>query len=959
MHAWSRSLVALAVVALTAACGDSSSPGGGSTGTPGVLTVTATPSSVVADGANTIAVRVEGATQAPISVSTTHGTFPGGAKAVQVNALVADLVLTTCDSRVDSTCVATTTIRASDFARASGQATVAFTAAGGGASCAGCAAAGCQGKVCDGSGHVCSATSPSTCSVCPGGGVEICNDGIDNDCDGLVDCADPDCAGKSCDPTLGTTFVCASGTCQCPGGVAEICNDGIDNDCNGKIDCADTTCQPSGGQPGKVCDARGNTCAAPAGGVSTCSVCSGNGGAVEQGHETSCSDGHDNDCDGLVDCADSDCLNQPCNPANPNYRCLSKAGAVTCTDATSLYSLVLTATRPAPYAATPGTRLPADGVAKTNVTATLLFDGTPIPGATVTLATSDPATSVTATGPTDPQGRTTGTFTSSAAGGTATVTGSYTPPSAGATPVTATIAVDMPLLGQVRLVSQQYSVLGVRFSGYQEKSLLTFQALDSTGAPYPAGLRVDFTHESQGTSFIGAAANCTAANPSVCTATAATDANGNAQILLTSGKVATVVAVRSSATAGGIPATATAGNIAIVGAKASGLHVSLSCSPKNVPAFTNDDCINSFYGGSGHPISCTAAFADRFNNVLGVATLATFKSEAGAAGPPSTTPQYDSTKPPSQQTGLGIATNFVAVNGFALPADVAPFIGEYHEDFDAGCGTRTHNPRDGLSTIIVAVNGEEGFVDVNANGVYDPGEPFIDQGEPFVDANDNGKYDLGEVFIDLNNNGVYDGPNGVWDANTVVWTDTRVVYTGHAYGRVDGALAQHASRWYTPPPFPPVPTPTTSFDVTEPKSGPPATPATSATVPFAVMDSNYNRLASYATYAVAPLASNVSVLSSLPGTLDSLGMSFTKKYCNAPEPPFTCAVGQAESACTTSPCYVVTDVGGCDSGTCNGFGYGAYGQSTMTGAKAGGETVNLSVTLNGVTVVLPLAGTVH
>ena len=49
----------------------------------------------------------------------------------------------------------------------------------------------------------------------------LCGDGIDNDSDGKIDCADSDCAAYC---------------------VAEACQDGVDNDSDGKIDCADTNC---------------------------------------------------------------------------------------------------------------------------------------------------------------------------------------------------------------------------------------------------------------------------------------------------------------------------------------------------------------------------------------------------------------------------------------------------------------------------------------------------------------------------------------------------------------------------------------------------------------------------------------------------------------------------------------------------------------------------------------------
>jgi len=78
---------------------------------------------------------------------------------------------------------------------------------------------------------------------------EVCDNGADDDCDDLVDCADPDCDG---DPA-----------CDCVP-EPEVCDDGIDNDCDTLVDCDDGDCAADPicacGQPGDPCSSNADCC---------------------------------------------------------------------------------------------------------------------------------------------------------------------------------------------------------------------------------------------------------------------------------------------------------------------------------------------------------------------------------------------------------------------------------------------------------------------------------------------------------------------------------------------------------------------------------------------------------------------------------------------------------------------------------------------------------------------------
>lgn len=75
------------------------------------------------------------------------------------------------------------------------------------------------------------------------GCVEVCGDGIDNDCDGVADEADCQVCGPVDIPGNGKDDNCDCVIDNPP--TAEICNDGIDNDGDGLIDAEDPACGPN------------------------------------------------------------------------------------------------------------------------------------------------------------------------------------------------------------------------------------------------------------------------------------------------------------------------------------------------------------------------------------------------------------------------------------------------------------------------------------------------------------------------------------------------------------------------------------------------------------------------------------------------------------------------------------------------------------------------------------------
>lgn len=127
-------------------------------------------------------------------------------------------------------------------------------------------------------------------------------DGIDNNCNSFIDenYAPYSCGTGACQ----AQSACVNGIEQCTEEIpaAEDCN-GIDDDCNGITD--DNLAAPLCENQVGVCLGSAKSC----GGFSGWLACgAANYGSDYQFNESSCSDGLDNDCDGLADSTDFNCL---------------------------------------------------------------------------------------------------------------------------------------------------------------------------------------------------------------------------------------------------------------------------------------------------------------------------------------------------------------------------------------------------------------------------------------------------------------------------------------------------------------------------------------------------------------------------------------------------------------------------------------------------------------------------
>ncbi|MGD9731040.1 MAG: invasin domain 3-containing protein [Desulfamplus sp.] len=202
-----------------------------------------------------------------------------------------------------------------------------------------------------------------------------------------------------------------------------------------------------------------------------------------------------------------------------------------------------------------------------------------------------------------------------------------------------------------------------------------------------------------------------------------TDSDGYAQVIVSSGSVATHVRVKAIVVSDETITTVSDDLVISTGLPDQN-SFSLSASHRNPEGWDYD----------GEAVTFTIRAADHFNNPVPDGTAIYFTTEGGTIDPTCTT-----------------------VNG------------------SCSVEWRSQNPRpaDGLATVAAFTIGEESFIDKNGTGRFETGtDSFTDMPEAFLDKDDDNVRDADEEFFDFNVNGQYDFGNGIYNGTLCSSTDT-------------------------------------------------------------------------------------------------------------------------------------------------------------------------------------------
>jgi hypothetical protein len=306
-------------------------------------------------------------------------------------------------------------------------------------------------------------------------------------------------------------------------------------------------------------------------------------------------------------------------------------------------------------------------------------------------------------------------------------------------------------VGSIEFVSaspDSITLQGTGGAGRSETSTVTFRVVDAQGNPVQ-NQTVDFTLG------VGNNQNGLSLDPT----SATSDLNGLVQTVVQAGTVATSLTVIATVTTSTDTFQTQSSQLVVTTGIPDENSFDLSVSTFNPEAWNY----------SGEIVTVTARLADRFNNPVPDGTAIYFTTEGGSIdGHCFTTDGACSVAWTSQEPRPCGQT--LGANQVTLDTSVGPNV-----CVDAGTGTNPSDPQwgtaplgqpyGGRATILAFTEGEEGFTDVNGNGIFDDGDLFNDLPEAWRDENEDGVRQDNEFMADFNSNGVYDGADSAFNGN--------------------------------------------------------------------------------------------------------------------------------------------------------------------------------------------------
>jgi len=303
--------------------------------------------------------------------------------------------------------------------------------------------------------------------------------------------------------------------------------------------------------------------------------------------------------------------------------------------------------------------------------------------ATYPVGSTAPATSVTTT-----TGVATITYVAKGCAGADIITATATVGSTGLS-AEGVVTVAQASIGSLVFVSAtptNIALKGMGVSGRPESATVIFQVLDTAGGPRQ-GATVNFALDTTvgGISLQPASA------------TAISDAQGNAQIVVNAGTVSTAVRVTASTTLPDSTVISTqSSELTITTGIPTANNFSMAIECANIEGLTYD----------GATTTVTASMSDRFQNPVPDGTAVTFHAKAGSIGSQCTT---------ATSGGVGGVCSVTYRSQGQRPTGV-------------NVNSQSVN---GLVPLLATAIGEESFIDTNGNGYLDTGEKYFSIGEPF------------------------------------------------------------------------------------------------------------------------------------------------------------------------------------------------------------------------------------